>query len=262
MVLPLRLANGDIGSGATSITIPQGSVVSDALAVSRTAGTRAAVLSISGRFQTSPRATAGTSWCGPMDLPLVVIDAESGVEIYPTELTMAEDDSDTYTVVLTMQPTADVTVTVTVPSDADVTANPSPLTFSDQNWDTPQTVTVSSTADTDTDDDEVTLTHTVSGGYTGVTADDVTVNVTETTVTANSPSVHLPQFPDRDGKLHRDHFHSGDGSGRQGLYHRVRAYRRPRPGPCSRSPPGAGRGELSFVDVPDFERPAGTSNRK
>ena len=40
------------------------------------------------------------------DLPLVVIAAGKGVEIYPTELTMAEDDSDTYTVVLIMQPTA------------------------------------------------------------------------------------------------------------------------------------------------------------
>ena len=75
------------------------------------------------------------------DLPLVVIAAESGVEIYPTELTMAEDESDTYTVVLIMQPTADVTVTVTVPSGADVTVNPSPLTFTTDNWDTPQTET-------------------------------------------------------------------------------------------------------------------------
>ncbi len=173
---------------------------------------------------------------------------------------MEEDDSDTYTVVLTMQPTADVTVTVTVPSDADVTVNRSPLTFTDQNWDTPQTVTVSSTADTDTDDDEVTLTHTVSGGYTGVTADDVTVNVTETTVTANSPPsiFHNSRTVDENftGTISivgtdpddRDYITGYElTGGRDRALFEITTR--------------GGRGELSFVDVPDFENPAITSNR-
>ena len=195
------------------------------------------------------------------DLPLIVIAAEKGLEIYPTELTMAEDDSDTYTVVLTMEPTADVTVTVTVPSGADVTVNSSPLTFTTDNWDSPQTVTVTSTADTDTDDDEVTLTHTVSGGgYQSVTADDVEVDITETSVTANSP----PSI------FHNSHTVAENFTGHISIVGTdpddrdyVTGYEITggRDRALFEIATRGGRGELSFVDVPDFERPAGTSNR-
>ena len=261
MVLPLRLANGEIDSGEQSITIPQGSVESGALSVSRTAGTKAAVTVDLGALLALPAGDNGYELVRSGDLPLVVIAAEKGVEIYPTELTMPEDDSDTYTVVLTMQPTADVTVTVTVPSDADVTVNPSPLTFTADNWDTPQTVTVTSSTDTDTDDDEVTLSHTVSGGgYQGVTADDVTVNVTETAVSTNSPPsiFHNSRTVDENftGTISivgtdpddRDYITGYElTGGRDRALFEITTR--------------GGRGELSFVDVPDYERPAGTSNR-
>ena len=261
MVLPLRLANGEIDGGESSITIPQGSVESEALTVSRTAGTRAAVTVDMGTLPALPSGDNGYELVRSGDLPLIVIAAEKGVEIYPTELTLAEDDSDTYTVVLTMEPTADVTVTVTVPSGADVTVNSSPLTFTTDNWGTSQTVTVTSTADTDTDDDEVTLTHTVSGGgYQSVTADDVTVDITETAVTANSP----PSI------FHNSHTVAENFTGHISIvgtdpddrdyitgYEITGGRDRALFEIATRS----GRGELSFVDVPDFERPAGTSNR-
>ena len=93
-------------------------------------------------------------------------------------------------------------MTVTVPSGADVTVNPSPLTFTTDNWDTPQTVTVSSSADTDSDDDEVTLSHTVSGGgYQGVTADDVTVNVTKSRAKRSTRAPYAPRWPDLSGPV-------------------------------------------------------------
>ena len=259
IVLPLRLSNGEIDGGEGSITIPQGSVESGALSVSRTAGTRAAVTVDIGVLPAVPASDNGYELVRSDDLPLVVIDAESGVEIYPTELTMAEDDNDTYTVVLTMQPTADVTITVTVPSGADVTANSSPLTFTTDNWDTPQTVTVSTSADSD--DDEVNLSHTVSGGgYQGVTADDVTVNVTETAVTANSPpsifhnSLTVDENftgtisivgTDPDDRDYITGYEITGGRDRALFEISTRG----------------GRGELSFADVPDYERPAGNSNR-
>ena len=261
VVLPLWLSNGEIDSGESSITIPQGSVESGALAISRTAGTRAAVTVDLGALPALPSGDNGYELVRSADLPLVVIAAEKGVEIYPTELTLAEDDSDTYTVVLTMEPTADVTITVTVPSGADLTVNSSPLTFTTDNWDDPQTVTVTSTADTDTDDDEVTLTHTVSGGgYQSVTADDVTVNVTETAVTTNSPPsiFHNSRTVDENFTGHisivgtdpddRDYITGYEltGGRDQALFEIATR---------------GGRGELSFVDIPDFERPAGTSNR-
>ncbi len=261
VVLPLRLSNGEIDGGESSITIPQGSVESEPLSVSRTAGTRAAVTVDLGTLPALPSGDNGYELVRSADLPLVVIAAEKGVEIYPTELTLPEDDSDTYTVVLTMEPTADVTVTVTVPSGADVTVNPSPLTFTTDNWDTPQTVTVSTSADTDTDDDEVTLTHTVSGGgYQGVTADDVEVTVTETAVSTNSPPsiFHNSWTVDENFSGHisivgtdpddRDYITGYEITGGRDRALFEIATR-------------GGRGELTFVDVPDFERPAGTSNR-
>ena len=262
MILPLKVLNGTIDGGTSSIDISEGDVESSTLTVSRTSGTSAAVVvDLCPPLPGTPPGDSGYELVPSGDLPLEVIAPEKGVEIYPTELTMPEDDSDTYTAVLTMQPTADVTVTVTVPSGADPTVNSSPLTFTTDNWNDPQTVTVSSTADTDTDDDEVTLTHTVSGGgYQSVTADDVEVTVTETAVTTNSPPsiFHNSRTVDENftGTISivgtdpddRDYVTGYEiTGGRDRALFEI----------ATRS----GRGELSFVDVPDYERPAGTSNR-
>ena len=190
MTLPLQVVNGTIGSGASSIEIPQGSIQSAILTVSRTAGTTAAVTVDVGTLPDLPSYDNGYALVKSTDLPLEVIKGLPGVTVYPTVLTIPEGNSDTYTVVLQLQPTEDVTVAVTVPGGSDASVNPASLTFTEDNWDDSQTVTVTTQADTDDADDTVTLSHTVSGGnYQGVTAENVTVTIAEVDVSANNRPV-------------------------------------------------------------------------
>ena len=93
---------------------------------------------------------------------------------------MPEGESNTYTVVLTSEPTADVTVTVGGAS-GDVSVTGSPLTFTSSNWREAQTVTVNAAEDMDAVvDAAVILTHTVTGGdYQGQSANSVVVTITE-----------------------------------------------------------------------------------
>ena len=111
----------------------------------------------------------------------IIEDDTTGVTISITELEVTEGDSQSYTIVLDTEPTADVTVTIQVPENTDIAASPLALTFTAANWNTPQTVTVTAAHDDDAiDDDPVTLTHTVSGGdYDAVTAADVEVTIIE-----------------------------------------------------------------------------------
>ncbi len=107
-------------------------------------------------------------------------DDERGVTVDPTALTVSEGHDNTYSVVLTSQPTEDVTVTVSVPQGTDVSVDKTRLTFTPDTWDTEQTVTVSSAQDVDAEDDAATLEHTISGGDYGdnnVEAVSVTVEV-------------------------------------------------------------------------------------
>ena len=109
-------------------------------------------------------------------------DDTRGVTVSPTELTVIEGSSDTftYTVVLKSEPTAPVTVEImkTPSSDTDVRVASSRLTFRANTWDDEQAVRVSADDDPDAADDTATITHTVSGGdYEGETADDVDVTV-------------------------------------------------------------------------------------
>ncbi len=107
-------------------------------------------------------------------------DDTRGIAVSPTNLTVAEGRSKSYTVVLSSQPTADVTVTPSVSGDSDVTVAPSKLTFTEDNWDQPQTVTVSAAQDADAEDASATIAHAVSGGdYGSIAAEDVEVTVTD-----------------------------------------------------------------------------------
>ena len=115
---------------------------------------------------------------------LVITDNDSaGVTITPTSLTVLESQSNSYSVKLNTQPTADVTVAIsghagTALTLSGTTLASDSLTFTPENWNTPQTVAVNAgsvTADTD-----VTLVHGVSGGdYGSVTAADVAVTVVD-----------------------------------------------------------------------------------
>ena len=115
---------------------------------------------------------------------VVITDNDSaGVTITPTSLTVLESRSNSYSVNLNTQPTADVTVAISGHAGTTLTlsgptlVNDS-LTFSSSNWNTPQTVTV--TAGAVTADTDVTLSHDVSGGdYDSVTAADVVVTLVD-----------------------------------------------------------------------------------
>ena len=117
-------------------------------------------------------------------------DDERGVTVSTETLTVTEGGSNTYTVVLDSQPTANVTVTVggaagdvTADTDTETTGDQSALTFTASDWDDAQTVTVRAAEDDDAlADDKVTLTHTVAGGDYGtnsVTASSVAVTIAE-----------------------------------------------------------------------------------
>ena len=120
-----------------------------------------------------------------------------GVDVSPTTLAVAEGGNDTYTVVLTSEPTGPVTVALSRSGSLDVTVAPSPLTFTTGNWSTAQTVTVSAAQDADADADTATIEHAVSGGdYGSENADGVVVTVTEdemasskVTLTVSAPTV-------------------------------------------------------------------------
>ena len=75
MVLPLTVANGNISGGATSITIPAGSLESQPLTVTRTPSTTAAVTMDIGTLPRPPTNHSGYTLVKSADLPLEVISA-------------------------------------------------------------------------------------------------------------------------------------------------------------------------------------------
>ncbi len=113
-------------------------------------------------------------------------DDGAGVTITPNALTIDEGFTDTYTVVLTSEPTDDVTITITAPSGSDLSANSAAntqtLTFTDSTWQVEQTVTVSAGQDDDHLDDTGTITHSVAStdtDYNGFSAGSVNVTITD-----------------------------------------------------------------------------------
>ncbi|MBD2492423.1 Calx-beta domain-containing protein, partial [Aulosira sp. FACHB-615] len=87
--------------------------------------------------------------------------------------------SDTYTVVLKTQPTADVTITLNVGSQ--ITTNNTTLTFTAANWNTPQTITVIAVNDTTPEGNHAaTITHSISSSdnnYNGLTLPNINVAI-------------------------------------------------------------------------------------
>ncbi len=118
-------------------------------------------------------------------------DDEVGITFSPTSVSVTEEGSGSYTVVLATEPTAVVTVTIASDNteltiaDTDsvmqgiqntLTFNPSGLT---KLWNAPQTVTVNAAADVDTANDAVTLTHTANGGDYASVEEDLEVTITD-----------------------------------------------------------------------------------
>ena len=135
----------------------------------------------------------------------VTDDETAGIELSASSLTLAEGDSDSYTVALTSEPTGTVTVTVSITEEVsanleidtnpDLQGNQSTLTYTVADWDDPQDVAILAAADDDSSNETYTLTHTSSGGdYVGISA-TLTVVVTDTDspgVTIGVQSTHTP----------------------------------------------------------------------
>lgn len=89
--------------------------------------------------------------------------------------------TDSYTLVLTSQPSADVTITIA--GDADVDADLASVTFTSADWDMPQTVTVTAVDDAAAEGTHTgTITHSASSadaGYDGAAVPDVVANITD-----------------------------------------------------------------------------------
>ena len=107
-------------------------------------------------------------------------DDERGIEVTPSPVPVDEEGSSVYRVALASEPAGAVEVRVTVANNPDVTVSPDRLTFTAMNWQQPQPVTVMAEHDDDGQDDEAELRHRASGSdYNSVTADPVTVTVTD-----------------------------------------------------------------------------------
>ena len=78
IILPVSVVNGNISGGATTVTIPAGSVESETLTGTRTAGTTGAVtVDIGDPLLEIPTNHQGYELVKAADLPLTIIDAVS-----------------------------------------------------------------------------------------------------------------------------------------------------------------------------------------
>ena len=106
----------------------------------------------------------------------------AGVEITQSGTTDVTEGgaTDSYTVVLTSQPTANVTISFGVGTQVNAISN---LTFTNANWNTAQTVTVSAVNDNMVEGAHTqSITHTVTStdaNYNGITIVNVTANITD-----------------------------------------------------------------------------------
>ena len=114
-------------------------------------------------------------------LAAVEADADRGLVLSPSRLTVPEGSAATYTVALASQPVGEVTVTLTrdAGGDADLAVDTDPdapgaqrtLTFTPADWSDARTVTVAAAVDADGLDGTAMFTHTATGsGYGGASA--------------------------------------------------------------------------------------------
>jgi len=113
--------------------------------------------------------------------PVVATPFTSLIESDSSTTVTESGITDTYTLALGTQPTADVVVSVT--GTDQIMVSPVALTFTQQNWDVPQTVTVSAVDDSvDEGDHTAVITHSAVSadtGYNGLSVADVTVSITD-----------------------------------------------------------------------------------
>ena len=109
------------------------------------------------------------------EVPVTVLvrgTGSKGVAVSPRSLTIEEGESESYTMVLTAEPSDNVTISISGAED-DVRIDKSSLRFTPSNWNTPKAVKVTLAQDDDARDDrEVTLQH-------EITSDDGTYDIYE-----------------------------------------------------------------------------------
>ena len=175
----------DVGSVTSPVTISEGN---DTLTI--------AVPTVDDRIDeedetfTVTIATGATGWVKEgdgRDTATVAIrdDDTAGVTVTAANpLSVGEDGTVTYTVVLDSRPTHDVTVAAVSGDGSKATVVPASHTIAPSAWNTPVTFTVSGVADDDSQDESVGLSHRVTsqdGKYAAVTVGDVSVAVSDTT---------------------------------------------------------------------------------
>lgn len=103
--------------------------------------------------------------------------------------------TDTYTIILNTQPTADVRVTIT--PDSQTTTSATILIFTPTNWNTPQTVTVTAVDDMQVEGTHTSvITHTVTSSdtnYNGINIGSVTATITDNDVPLTITKIHQIQ---------------------------------------------------------------------
>ena len=188
----------DLTVNPTSLTFTM-SNWSDAQDVTVTAGNDSDTAQDTATLTHSATGGGYGTMTNPLMGPSVAVEVndndDKGVTVSPQSMTIYEavtpelsyfqKPNDTYSVVLTGAPSADVTITIAGHSGTDISLSDSDgttistLTFTTSNWSTPQTVTATAAYDVDqVDESLVTLTHTPSGGgYNSVSIPDVTVKV-------------------------------------------------------------------------------------
>ena len=120
--------------------------------------------------------------------------ATPGLHLSVSSLEMNEGGTQSYTVQLSTQPTANVTVSISNSnSSTDLTLNATRLNFTDQNWDTAQTVTLTSKEDLDWTTDYERLTHTASGGDYGGMSTEFLVSVVDSDSPPAPPHAYVFQ---------------------------------------------------------------------
>ena len=109
----------------------------------------------------------------------VTDDETPNVLVAPTNLTVDEGSTQTYTLQLSSQPDGDVMVRASSSAASVATVSPESVTFTPDNWSETQTLTVSGVQDNDADNGSATISHEVSGYGSVTTADPVEITVTD-----------------------------------------------------------------------------------
>ena len=134
---------------------------------------------------TAPATSADSNYTGlnPANVSVTNVDDDDpGIIVTPASdlVTTEAGGTDTFTVVLDSQPSANVSIGLSSSNTSEGTVSPSLLTFTSANWDTAQTVTVTGVDDAVDDDDMVytiitALASSSDSDYNGLNAADVSV---------------------------------------------------------------------------------------